>query len=91
MEKTKFENFGSLVPKKIISVESTLGYLQVLEYTLQDSFSCSDKLCVVQWHKNHIMHEEGVPVIYNKVFYGNKNGALKFAHDIANELLEQYD
>lgn len=87
MEKTNFDGFGSLVPKKITTIESLHGYLQVLEYTLQD-FS---NLYVVQWHKNHIMHEEGFPIINNKVFYDDKNGALKYAHDIANELLKQYN
>lgn len=87
MKQTNFVGFDSLVPRKITSVESTLGYMQVLEYTLQD-FSY---LHVVQWNNNNNMQEDGIlPIVNNKTFFKDKNNALKFANEIGHQLLEQY-
>ena len=80
------EDYFALTPKVITSVRTGLGYLQVLEYSLQD---CS-YLHVVQWHFDNVF-EEGtlLPKMNNEIFYRSKDAALELAHEIGNNLLQQ--
>lgn len=71
----------------ITKVETQLGYLQVLEYIIQD-FSY---LHVVQWHFNNILDENTlVPKMNCKSFYREKDNALKLAYKVGKLLLQQY-
>lgn len=80
-------DFEGLKHRKIIKVDTQLGYLQVLEYILQD-FSY---LHVVQWHfVQEIDKDNRLPKTYNETFYRDKESAMKKAHEIGNNLLQQY-
>lgn len=82
-------DFESIKPKLITEINTQIGYLQVLEYTLQD---CS-YLHVVQYHFNSDVEAENyfLPKIHCKTYYKKKDKALKLAHEVGNQLLVQYD
>lgn len=80
-------DFEGIKHKVITRVETSLGYMQVLEYILQDkSF-----LHVIQWHFINFKDGENLlPNINCQTFYREKDKALDFAHQIGNNLLQQY-
>lgn len=83
MDKTN--DIMSLRCEIITAVRTGAGYLQVLEYILQD-FSL---LHVVQWHFNDTVDKDLlVPIQNNETFYRSKDAALKLAHEVGNKLLE---
>ena len=86
--KTNFlkDHFG-IQSHVITKVETQLGYLQVLEYILQDW----NYLHVVQWHLKNVLEENStLPKVHCKSFYREKYKAMELAHEIGNNLLQQY-
>lgn len=80
--------FGYLKSKPITEIRTQLGYLLVLEYILQDY----SYLHVVQWHFNNNLEEGNlIPKVNCETFHKEKDKALKLAHEIGNNLLQQYD
>lgn len=74
--------------KRITEINTEIGYLQLLEYILQD---CS-YLHIVQYHFSDILEKDSfLPNIECKSFYRDKDNALKYAHEIGNKLLQQYE
>ena len=84
MSLVTFNDVMPLNGKRILTVDTYNGYLQVLEYILQD---CT-YLHVVQWHTSILDSDNLIPNQYNKTFYACKDMALEFAVNIANELLK---
>lgn len=83
------DDISSLKPKKISCVDTQLGYMQLLEYTLQD-FSY---LHVLQWHfanTTGLTSSEELPKQNTKTFYQNKTAALQEAYEIGKNLLKQH-
>lgn len=79
-------DFEGIKPQLITEVNTQIGYLQVLEYILQD---CS-YLHVVQYHFNNDTEENSfLPKIQCKTYYKEKDKALEFASKIGNNLLTQ--
>lgn len=82
----EIKEFYGLQCKVITKVVTQIGYLQVLEYTLQDW----NYLHVVQWHFNYdLIENSSIPNAYCETFYRDKDKALERAYDIGNKLLEQ--
>ena len=78
---------GSLTPKVIIQLDTPLGYMQLLEYTMQD---CS-YVHVLQWYFCNILLENtNFPKHNCETFYRNKNIAIERAYSVGNDLLKCY-
>ena len=83
--KSSFTELGSLTPIVIIQLNTPAGYMQLLEYTLQDY----SLIHVVQWHFVHILEEDSLTPVYNcTVFYKDKYGAIERAAEIGRELFK---
>lgn len=84
---TNDSGLGYLKSSLVTEMRTIIGYLQVLEYQLQDS----SYVHVVQYHFNHVLEENSnFPKMNCKSFYREKDKAFKFAHEIGCKLLEQY-
>lgn len=77
-----------LKSKLLIELRTPLGYMQVLEYVLQDY----SYLHVINWHFNNILEENLlVPSCNSLTFYKDKEGALLEADKIGRDLLLCYN
>lgn len=70
----------------ITELSTRIGYMQVLEYTLQD-FSY---LHVVIYSIYAELDNNNIPSYKSKSFYRDKQNALKFAQELGNNLLNQF-
>lgn len=86
MAEMNFDFSGSLKPRKVTEVSTTKGYMQVLEYTLQDLSS----LYVVQWNFMRDVQDDGFPIVNYRTYYNNTKDAFQFASGLGNELLNQF-
>lgn len=83
----KFSIGCDLSHKLITEVRTSVGYLQVLEYTLPDL----SLLHIVSWHFNDVVMEfdgNTVPKYNSTTFYRDKLSALSFAEEIGCKLLK---
>lgn len=83
LKKNDVIELGTLTPKVIIQLDTPSGYLQVLEYMLQD---CS-YLHVVQWHFLDVLNEDKLPKINCEMFFRNGNLAIERAYEVGCDLL----
>lgn len=75
---------GTITPKVIIQLDTPSGYLQVLEYVLED---CSF-LHVVKWHFLDVLDDNRLPKINSKIFFRCKTDAIQFANEVGCDLLK---
>ena len=80
------EDLMALHAKRISSVDTQSGYMQLLEYTLQDL----SLVHVLQWHfieETEVINDTLLPCQHVETFYNDKHSALRRAFQIGEELL----
>lgn len=85
----KVNDFFSLKGTVLSRVDTPLGYMQLLEYVLQDS----SYLHILQWHfnsENDVDKDTLLPLVHTITFYRDKAGAQKRTYEIGEMLLLQF-